>query len=86
MNIRGIWTDYIQNISVRRKLNLLTALIALGVIALSVIAARIQYLDLYSTRLATVHAHAEAGNSVLEHYAALADSGQLRRDDAPERR
>ena len=77
MNIRGIWTDYIKNISVRRKLNLLTALIALGVIALSVIAARIQYLDLYSTRLATVHAHAEAGNSVLEHYAALADSGQL---------
>ena len=77
MNIKRIWSNYITGISVRRKLNLLTALIALGVISLSVVAARIQYLDLYATRLATVHAHTEAGNSVLAHYAGLADSGQL---------
>ena len=77
MHIRRIWSNYITRISVRRKLNLLTALIALGVISLSVLAARIQYLDLYATRLAAVHAHTEAGTSVLAHYAAIAQSGQL---------
>ncbi|MGN0858642.1 MAG: methyl-accepting chemotaxis protein [Stenotrophomonas sp.] len=82
MKLHRLWTGYINNISVRRKLNLLTALIALGVIALAVVAARIQYLDLYDTRLATVHAHTEAGNSVLEHYAALVDNGQLSLEQA----
>jgi len=77
MNPYRPWSNLISNLSVRRKLNLLTGLIAIGVIALSVIAARIQYLDLYDTRLATVHAHTEAGNSVLEHYAGLAQEGGL---------
>ena len=67
----------LSNLPVRHKLNLLTALIALGVIALSVLAARMQYLDLYQTRRDTIAAHVEAGNSVLAHYARLADEGQL---------
>ena len=82
MNIPTLWSGYINTISVRRKLNLLTGLIALGVITLAVIAARIQYLDLYDTRLDTVLAHTEAGNSVLEHYAALADNGELSLEQA----
>ena len=67
----------LSNLSVRQKLNLLTALIALGVIALAMVAARMQYLDLYQTRLDTISAHVQAGNSVLAHYARLADEGQM---------
>ncbi len=77
MNIVKLWSSYISNISVRRKLNLLTALIALGVIALSIIAARMQYLDLYDTRMQTIKSQAELGNSVLAHYDAQVKAGTL---------
>ena len=39
MNLLSRWNQSFSNLSVRRKLNLLTVLIALGVIALSVVAA-----------------------------------------------
>ena len=67
----------LSNLPVRHKLNVLTGLIALGVIALSVVAARMQYLDLYQTRIAAITAHVEAGNTVLAHYAGLAEQGQM---------
>ena len=82
MNISSLWNNYISNISVRRKLNLLTALIVIGVIALSVIAARMQYLDLYETRKEALRAQVEMSYGVLDHYAKEAESGAMPLEDA----
>jgi len=82
MTISSLWNNYISNISVRRKLNLLTALIVIGVIALSVIAARMQYLDLYETRKAALRAQVEMSYGVLDHYAKEAETGAMPLDEA----
>ncbi|MNV03658.1 Methyl-accepting chemotaxis protein I [compost metagenome] len=82
MNIYRLWSNYISNISVRRKLNLLTILIALGVILLSVIAARMQYVDLYETRKAALRTQVELSYGVLDHYAKRAEAGELSLYDA----
>ena len=73
MNISSLFA----NLSVRHKLNLLTVIIAIGVIALSVIAARIQYLDLYHTREDSLRTQVELTHGVLEHYQHLAETGEL---------
>jgi len=82
MIVSKLWSNYISNISVRRKLNLLTALIAIGVIALSVIAARMQYLDLYDTRKDALRTQVELSYGVLDHYAKRAESGELPLEEA----
>lgn len=82
MTISSLWNNYISNISVRRKLNLLTALIVIGVIALSVIAARMQYLDLYETRKQALRAQVEMSYGVLDHYAKEAETGAMPLQDA----
>ena len=82
MIISSLWTNYISNISVRRKLNLLTALIVVGVIALSMIAARMQYLDLYETRKAALRAQVEMSYGVLDHYVKEAQIGAMSLEDA----
>jgi methyl-accepting chemotaxis protein len=84
MNIYRLWSSYISNISVRGKLNLLTVLIVLGVIALSVIAARMQYVDLYETRKDTLRTQVELSYGVLDHYAQLAENGSVPLADAQE--
>jgi methyl-accepting chemotaxis protein len=82
MNIAKPRSNYIANLSVRGKLNLLTILIALGVIALSVIAARMQYLDLYDTRKESLKAQVELSYGVLDHYANEVTSGALPLEEA----
>ncbi|KAA8994518.1 HAMP domain-containing protein [Stenotrophomonas cyclobalanopsidis] len=77
MNLLHRWQHYFSNLSVRRKLNLLTLLIAIGVIALSVIAARMQYLDLNETRKASLKTQVELTYGILDHYHGLAVSGEL---------
>ena len=77
MNLLHRWQHYFSNLSVRRKLNLLTLLIALGVIALSVIAARMQYLDLNETRTSSLRTQVELTYGILDHYHGLAASGEL---------
>ncbi|MFL6959633.1 methyl-accepting chemotaxis protein [Nocardiopsis yanglingensis] len=76
------WQHYFSNLSVRRKLNLLTLLIALGVIALSVIAARMQYLDLTETRKTALKTQVELSYGILQHYHRLAGTGELSEDAA----
>ncbi|WP_314104594.1 methyl-accepting chemotaxis protein [uncultured Stenotrophomonas sp.] len=71
-----------SNLSVRGKLNLLTALIALGVIALAMIAARIQYLDLTETRKEGLKTQVELTYGILDHYRRLAGSGELTEEAA----
>ncbi len=77
MNILRTGSSFLSNLSVRQKLHLLTAIIAVGVIALAVVAARMQYLDLYETRKDSLRAQAELTRGVLEHYSALSGSGEL---------
>ncbi len=80
MNLLHRWQHYFRNLSVRRKLNLLTLLIALGVI--SVIAARMQYLDLTETRKTALKTQVELSYGILQHYHRLAGTGELREDAA----
>ncbi|PZS65411.1 methyl-accepting chemotaxis protein [Stenotrophomonas maltophilia] len=82
MNLLHRWQHYFSNLSVRRKLNLLTLLIALGVIALSVIAARMQYLDLTETRKTALKTQVELSYGILQHYHRLASTGELSEDAA----
>ena len=77
MNLISRWNQYFSNLSVRRKLNLLTALIAVGVIALAVIAARMQYLDLTDTRKDSLKIQVELTYGILDHYHRLAETGEL---------
>ncbi len=77
MNIQQLWSNYISYISVRRKLNLLTVLIALGVIALAVLSARMQYLDLIETRKLSLSNRVELGKTVLANFHARAKAGEL---------
>lgn len=82
MNLLHRWQHYFSNLSVRRKLNLLTLLIALGVIALSVIAARMQYLDLTETRKTALKTQVELSYGILQHYHRLAGTGGLSEEAA----
>ncbi|WP_251475227.1 methyl-accepting chemotaxis protein [Stenotrophomonas lactitubi] len=82
MNLLHRWQHYFSNLSVRRKLNLLTLLIALGVIALSVIAARMQYLDLTDTRKSSLKTQVELSYGILDHYHRLAGTGELSEEAA----
>ncbi|WP_426353545.1 methyl-accepting chemotaxis protein [Stenotrophomonas maltophilia] len=82
MNLLHRWQHYFSNLSVRRKLNLLTLLIALGVIALSVIAARMQYLDLTETRKTALKTQVELSDGILQHYHRLAGTGELSEEAA----
>ncbi|WP_306332092.1 methyl-accepting chemotaxis protein [Xanthomonas chitinilytica] len=84
MKISQAWSRYISNISVRRKLNLLTGLIAAGVILLSICAARMQYLDLRDTREAALKIQVELTYGILDHYRRLIDSGELGEEAAKE--
>ena len=82
MNLYRLWSNYISNISVRRKLNLLTVLIALGVIALSVVAARMQYVDLYETRKQAIKTQVDMSLGMLDYYAGRVTAGELELHDA----
>ncbi|KRG55330.1 methyl-accepting chemotaxis protein [Stenotrophomonas nitritireducens] len=77
MNILRTWSSFISNISVRGKLNLLTVIIAIGVVALAVVAARMQYLDLYETRKVSLQSDVELTYGVLDHYAERVADGSL---------
>jgi len=71
-----------SNLSVRGKLNLLTALIAIGVIALAIIAARMQYLDLAETRKEGLKTQVELTYGIFDHYKRLAGTGELTEEAA----
>ena len=82
MKLKQRWNRYFDNLPVRRKLNLLTVMIAIGVIALSVVAARMQYLDLTETRKESLAVQVELAEGVLLHYQRLAASGELSEEAA----
>ncbi|WP_454831178.1 methyl-accepting chemotaxis protein [Pseudoxanthomonas wuyuanensis] len=77
MNPFAAVSRYLGDLSVRHKLNLLTALIAAGVVLLAILAARMQYLDLYETRKAALKSQVELTFGILDRYAAQAKTGEL---------
>src|SRR5690606_15974819 len=84
MKVLQFWSRYISNISVRRKLNLLTGLIAVGVVLLSVCAARMQYLDLRNTQQQALKVQVELTYGVLDQYRTLIETGELPEETAKE--
>ncbi|MES5814985.1 cache domain-containing protein, partial [Pseudoxanthomonas sp. Soil82] len=67
----------LSNLPMKRKFLLQTAVVAAGIIALAVVAARMQYLDLNSTRQAGLKAQTEMAMGVIQRYADRAASGEL---------
>ena len=67
----------LSDLPIRHKLNLLTGLIAAGIILLTACAARMQYLDLRHTREQSLRTQVELTFGQLAHYHALAQSGTL---------
>jgi len=82
MNLLSRWTASFSNLSVRGKLNLLTVMIALGVIVLAVVAARMQYLDLTNTRKGALQTQVHLTYGILDHYKRLADTGEMTEEAA----
>ncbi|UWX03430.1 cache domain-containing protein [Pseudoxanthomonas sp. NC8] len=66
-----------SNLPMKRKFLLQTGLVAVGIIVLAVVAARIQYLDLNSTRQAGLRAQTEMAIGVIERYAARVEAGEM---------
>ncbi|MDI9239961.1 methyl-accepting chemotaxis protein [Lysobacter sp. LF1] len=77
MNGSASLSAFFADLSVRRKLIVLTVLVAIGIVALSIVAARIQYLDLYETRKAALKTQVDLTAGVLDQYRAQERSGVL---------
>ena len=82
MNMFKSLSNAIANLSVQRKLIVLTLLSAIGVIAISVIAARIQYLDANKTRQGALDIRVQLATSVLDRYLKQAQDGQMPLEEA----
>ena len=74
----------LANLPMKRKFLLQTAFVAVGIVGLAVLAARMQYLDLTATRQAAVQAKVEMALGVIGQYGALAESGALDEETAKE--
>ncbi len=82
MSLLKSLSSKLADLSVQRKLILLTLISAIGVIAVSVIAARFQYLDVNKTRKVALDIRVQLANSVLDHYQKAAESGEIPLKDA----
>ena len=74
----------LSNLPLKRKFLIQTALVAIGTIALAVVAARMQYLDLTGTRQAGLKAQTEMALGVIEGYAKQVQAGTLDEAQAKE--
>ncbi|MFC4727300.1 methyl-accepting chemotaxis protein [Coralloluteibacterium thermophilus] len=70
------------DLSIRRKFVVLNVLLAFGVVALAVTAARIQYVDLRDSREAVLRTEVEMALGAIAHYAARAEAGELSEEEA----
>ncbi|MCR6687186.1 methyl-accepting chemotaxis protein [Pseudoxanthomonas sp.] len=72
----------LSNLPMKRKFLLQTAFVAVGIVALAVLAARMQYVDLNKTRQQGLRAQTEMALGVIEGYAARAEAGEMDLDTA----
>ncbi len=77
MNINAKLAHALSNVPLKRKFFLQTLLVAVGTIALAVVAARMQYLDLTGTRQAGLKAQTDMALGVIEGYAKQVEAGTL---------
>ncbi|WP_447939740.1 methyl-accepting chemotaxis protein [Pseudoxanthomonas mexicana] len=77
MNLNAKLAHSLSNVPLKRKFFLQTVLVAVGTIALAVVAARMQYLDLTGTRQAGLKAQTEMALGVIEGYAKQVKAGTL---------
>jgi methyl-accepting chemotaxis protein len=75
----------LSHVPLKRKFLIQTALVAAGTVALAVVAARIQYLDLTGTRQAGLKAQTEMALGVIDGYAKQVESGAMDEAQAKER-
>ncbi|KAF1684321.1 cache domain-containing protein, partial [Pseudoxanthomonas taiwanensis] len=74
----------VSNLSMKRKFLLQSAMIALGIIGLAVIAARTQYLDVIDVRKDGLRVQAEMARGMIQDYARRAESGAMTEQQARE--
>ena len=72
----------LANLPMKRKFLMQAAFVAVGIVGLAVLAARMQYLDLTATRQAAVRAKVEMALGVIGQYGALAQSGAMDEETA----
>ncbi|HYG06885.1 MAG TPA: methyl-accepting chemotaxis protein [Stenotrophomonas sp.] len=77
MKANAVLANAMANMPLKRKFLLQTLMVALGIIALAVVAARIQYLDLTHTRQAALKSQTSMALAVVESYAERAGKGEL---------
>jgi len=77
MNINAKLAYALSNVPLKRKFFLQTVLVAIGTVALAVVAARMQYLDLTGTRQAGLKAQTEMALGVIQGYAKQVEAGTL---------
>jgi methyl-accepting chemotaxis protein len=75
----------LSSLPLKRRFLIQTVLVAVGVVALAVTAARMQYLDLNATRQAGLKAQTEMAVGVIEGYAKQVEAGTLDEADAKAR-
>ena len=75
----------LANVPLKRKFLAQTALVALGIIALAVIAARMQYVDLTDTRRDGLKSQIEMAMAVVNGYQERAEKGEMDVDTAKSR-
>ena len=82
MNPKHALYRHLSNLSMRQKFLMQTVFVAIGIVALAVVAARLQYVDLNDTRQNALRAQTEMALGVVEHFAGRAESGELAADAA----
>ncbi|KRG43824.1 chemotaxis protein [Stenotrophomonas panacihumi] len=82
MKPQSVLANAMANMPLKRKFLSQTVLVAFGIIALAIIAARMQYLDLVHTRQAGLKAQTQMAVGVVEAYAARAAKGELTQEEA----
>ena len=82
MNALAPFRRFLADVPMKRKFLLQAALVAVGIVSLAVIAARLQYLDLTATRQAGVRAQVEMALGMIDQYAARVESGELTEEEA----
>ncbi len=82
MHVKHALYRRLSYLPMRQKFLLQTFCVAVGIVALAVVAARLQYVDLNDTRQNALRAQTEMALGVVEQFAARAERGELAPDDA----
>ncbi|NYZ61708.1 methyl-accepting chemotaxis protein, partial [Luteimonas deserti] len=67
----------LSDLPMKRKFLMQTAFVAVGIVLLAIVAARLQFVDLNDTRQAGLRAQTEMAMGVIEQYAARAEAGEI---------